>query len=349
MRKSQKNILTLVVVITTLLYLLSTLSVVARAPITTPQLYQNPSIDGFVNPGEYAFNSSFSGDDFILYWTISNDDIFLGMIGNALGYVSLGFDPSTMMKDSDMIIGWVESNTTTYAFDAYSTGNTGPHPPDVDLGGTADILNANGSETLTSTTIEVQRKLTTGDIYDFDLSSAGNIKIIWAISNVDNFDASHSARGSGEINFNLGTSTDTALPSLVIVHIVFMVLGYVLMITGIVIARFYKKKRWRIKNHRLVSLLSSLTSVTGIIVSFVMVSDHFRIAHHFLGVITLPFLVFVPIFGYLFTKNLQNIAILKKLNPYRKKMRLIHRLMGYLTFLLMTSTIITGIIRVLMG
>ena len=313
---------------------------------SSQEINQTPMVDGIISTGEYEYNSLFSGGDFILYWTVFNDEIYFGMVGQALGYVALGFEPSFMMKDADMIIGWVFANTTVNVTDTYSTGNTGPHPPDVFLGGTSDLLVSAGTEDLSSTTIEFSRLLVTGDEYDVELSTDNSVNVIWALSNVDDFDAGHSARGSGSINLSEGTSQDTTPPPLWIYHAILMVLGFLLLTAGIVIARFYKTKKWRLKAHRYLNLSASIVSISGITLSFVMVSEHFRIVHHFFGVIALPFFVLMPLFGYLFTNNLQNIPLLNKLNPYRKYMRKIHRWFGYLTYLLMIGSIITGLIRV---
>jgi hypothetical protein len=345
MKRNLKNLqITIILAILTIILVISTVK--ARENSLFPSIKQAPSIDGTITQGEYDFNSSFSSGSFTLYWTIFNEEIYFGMIGNSLGYVALGFEPSFMMKDADMIIGWVYSNTTVKLFDTYSTGNTGPHPPDIDLGGTSDLLDYNGTENTGSTIIEFSRLLTTGDQYDFDFVAVETLNIIWAISSLDDFDSSHSARGSGQINLFQGSSIDTTPPSLWIYHVILMVTGFVTMLVGIIIMRLFKKRRWRLKAHRRINLFASLSSIAGITMSFIMVSEHFRIVHHFFGVIALPFLVFSPVFGYLFTRNLHNIPVLSRLTPYRKNLRKIHKFSGYLTFLLMLGSIITGVIHI---
>jgi len=321
-------------------------SVIATTDNTEfPVINQDPTIDGIITSNEYDYNSSFAGGDFIIYWTISSNEIYFGMVGNALGYLSIGFEPTKFMKDADMVVGWVFPNSTVSVIDAYCTGNFGPHPPDVDLGGTTDLLEFNGSENLSSTTIEFRRLLFSGDQYDADLSTTGDISIIWAISNSDDFDASHSERGGGVIDLNQGTSTTTTPIPLWLFHAILMVLGFVSMLSAVIIARFFKMKKWRIKTHRRISIAASVTSIAGLILSFIMVSNHLTIVHHFFGVIAFPFVVMMPILGYLFTRNLQDIPVLRKLNPHRKTIRKVHRWMGYITLLLMLGSIISGIIR----
>ena len=148
---------------------------------------------------------------------IEGDTIYFGIIGNTIGWVAIGFEPTTSMKDADMVFAWVESNGTVVIYDAFSTGNFGPHPPDTDLGGTTNILAFNGSEISGKTIIEFSRRLMTGDQFDNDIPSSGTYNIIWAMGIEDNFGLQHNNRGSSTIDLSTDdvTSTETHTPSFI--------------------------------------------------------------------------------------------------------------------------------------
>lgn len=154
-------------------------------------------LDGVITSGEYTHNHTVSDGDYLLYWRNIDNEIYFGIEGKTNGWVAIGINPTFMMLDADMYFGWVNSNGTVEIVDAIATGLTGPHPADVDEGGTDDILQYNGSETGQTTTIEFKRLLTTADTgHDNPIPTTGTIKIIWALGSSDSFDAPHTKRGS---------------------------------------------------------------------------------------------------------------------------------------------------------
>ena len=101
------------------------------------------------------------------------------------------------MKDADMIFGFVEGGKIIVA-DMYSTGDFGPHPPDITQGGAYNILESGGKEEGGYTVIEFKRALDTGDKYDKPLVKGVN-KIIWAYGSDYIQGMKHANRGYGEI------------------------------------------------------------------------------------------------------------------------------------------------------
>jgi hypothetical protein len=152
--------------------------------------------DGVITPGEYQKNKSFG--DFELSWTADDQYLYMGIKAKTLGWVAVGFDPESMMKNADIIEGYVKDGNLSIA-DMYSSGQFGPHPADTEQGGTDDILASGGKLETGYTTIEFKRKLDTGDKYDKPLHSGLN-KIIWAYGSDPQFTLKHMARGSGEID-----------------------------------------------------------------------------------------------------------------------------------------------------
>ncbi|MGA1821284.1 MAG: Ig-like domain-containing protein [Thermoplasmatota archaeon] len=153
--------------------------------------YLPGSLDGVVISGEYSHKRSFDNGEFTVHWDFDGDLLLMGLEANTTGWISIGFGPSTMMKDADMIIGWVDDQDRVYVIDAYSTGENGPHPPDEDLGGTDDITDFGGGEVNGVTTIEFTRSANSTDLYDENLFPDQIIDIIWGYSDSDEFDGYH--------------------------------------------------------------------------------------------------------------------------------------------------------------
>ncbi|MHA2252260.1 MAG: DOMON domain-containing protein [Candidatus Kariarchaeaceae archaeon] len=163
-------------------------------------------MDGVITTGEYTHNQIVSDGDYILYWRNIGNEIYFGIEGKTNGWVALGFNPTFMMLGADMYFGWVNGNGSVEMVDAYATGPTGPHPPDIDLGGSNNILNYNGTESGQITSLEFKRLLTTSDTsYDNPIPASGSIKVIWAMGASDSFDAPHVKRGS--IQWGLATAS----------------------------------------------------------------------------------------------------------------------------------------------
>jgi len=166
------------------------------APEPTPPLVEEWSADGVIKANEY--HSSNKYDDYELYWRSDEQYLYIGMKAKTNGWVSIGIQPGSKMKDADMIFGFVEDGQVT-VMDLFSTGNFGPHPPDVELGGTDDILVFGGEEEGEFTTIEFKRALSTNDNYDLPIMAGVN-KIIWSFGSNDSFTQKHARRGNGEID-----------------------------------------------------------------------------------------------------------------------------------------------------
>ncbi|MCE4624891.1 MAG: DOMON domain-containing protein [Desulfurococcales archaeon] len=148
--------------------------------------------DGVVERGEYEYNASFMDGDLIVYWRVENGTLYMALVGKTTGWVAIGFEPTTVMKDADMIFGWVyDSNGTVVVLDLNSTGTTGPHPPDTKLGGTNDILAYGGKQANGVTVIEFSRPLNTGDVYDRNLEGRGSVSVIVALGPSDSLTAKH--------------------------------------------------------------------------------------------------------------------------------------------------------------
>ncbi|WOF16743.1 hypothetical protein F1737_08590 [Methanoplanus sp. FWC-SCC4] len=165
---------------------------------TKETLSENYKTDGIISEGEYSNHKTLSEGLFDLYWTASGDTFYAGITGKSTGWVAIGFEPSSNMKDADIILGGVKSDGA-YIYDMYSTGNFGPHPPDTELQGINNINNYEGTEKSGETTIEFSRKLNTGDPFDKVIKPGSGQKIIWALADSDEPSFKH--------NIKKGTAT----------------------------------------------------------------------------------------------------------------------------------------------
>jgi hypothetical protein len=174
-------------------------------PETSPGLPEAPnpgippsgnwSADGIINNQEYLGGMSYG--DYEIYWVNDAQYIYAAMKARTTGWVALGIQPGSRMKDADMILGFVKDGEVAI-FDLFSTGDFGPHPPDTEIGGTFDIADFGGKEEDGYTIIEFKRALDTGDQRDNKLIGGKN-GIIWSYGSVDEFTTKHVNRGYGEI------------------------------------------------------------------------------------------------------------------------------------------------------
>jgi hypothetical protein len=158
--------------------------------------------DGVITDGEYSHGTELAGGRYTLFWRNDAEDFQMAMAAGVTGWVAVGFEPTSGMKDADIVLGWVEAGGPRIA-DMYATGVTGPHPPDGDLGGTGDIFEFGGTETDGMTVIEFSRKMDTGDSYDKAFEPGQSVSIIWALAETDVPSFQHNVgRGTGQLTFD---------------------------------------------------------------------------------------------------------------------------------------------------
>jgi hypothetical protein len=174
--------------------------------------------DGMVGENEYANTMTlygsktqgYSGGNLEISWKNDEDWLYMALKGETSGWISIGFEPTQWMKDSDIIMGAVDGNNVI-VLDKYSTNNYGPHVPDVELGGTDDILDFGGREDNGYTTIEFKRKMDTGDQYDKAFTVGQRVSIIWSTADTDSIEVKHNV-ARGEAILELESESVEMLP-----------------------------------------------------------------------------------------------------------------------------------------
>lgn len=120
---------------------------------------------------------------------VTETDIEVSMQADTKGWVAIGFDPSSMMKDANFIIGYVKDGEVFLRDDfGVSTIN---HKPDTSLGGESNVTVIGGEETEKGTSIQFRIPMDSNDQYDTVLERGKEYTILLAFGNDDDFDRVH--------------------------------------------------------------------------------------------------------------------------------------------------------------
>lgn len=122
----------------------------------------------------------YSTGDFLFEWQFEDSPaaLRLRLTAPTTGWVSVGFDPTSMMEEANLLVGYVEGGTA-YIRDDYGTGQFS-HASDVSLGGTDDAEIISGSESSGETSLEFRIPLDSGDQYDKVLTQGTAYTLIFA-------------------------------------------------------------------------------------------------------------------------------------------------------------------------
>ncbi len=132
-------------------------------------------------------------------WTIDGTYLEGTLSAPEEGWVSVGFDPTSVMQDADFIIAYVE-NGEVFIRDDYGNRRTS-HTPDTSAGGSDDAIALGGEDSGSGTTIRFRIPLNSGDQYDHQFVNGETIPVIFASSAKDNFRSIHKRKGKTEITF----------------------------------------------------------------------------------------------------------------------------------------------------
>lgn len=97
-------------------------------------------------------------------WSIEGDHIAVKLSAPTTGWVAVGFNPSSKMKDANIIIGYVKKGKVKIV-DDFGTAAT-QHKDDIKIGGAENVTVVGGAEEGDTTTIEFSIPLNSGDEKD---------------------------------------------------------------------------------------------------------------------------------------------------------------------------------------
>jgi hypothetical protein len=140
--------------------------------------------------------------------TVAGVEVRMQAVGDVLqvelsaattGWVSIGFDPSHMMADANIVIAYVEDGELHIA-DDYGIGPMA-HDRDTNHGGSNDIITATGRQEDGVTTVEFAIPLESGDDLDKPLAAGNTYTVLVAHGpdGADDFTTYHANRGSFEL------------------------------------------------------------------------------------------------------------------------------------------------------
>ena len=303
---------------------------------------EGSSVDGDIHDDEYEFRVSLGDGHFDLYWKfLDNDTIQMAIRAKTSGMVAVGFDPTVRMKDADMVIGYRLATGEFDLHDAWSLGETGPHPDDVDEGGSFDLLEYTVKESGGVTTDEFSLLLSTGDDLDNDIPREGKMTLIWATSTTDSFEAAHTRRGTATIDMGTGEYESTEYPVLWPYHAIFMSLAMIFFAAAFFCVVYKKrlKKRYLGYHHNLAQTGVGFATI-GLIIGVYMVaqleSGHLRVGHSIIASIDLVLAFTALAMGMVF--------LMRK--DMKRKIRKPHMYVGALAMLMMAVTVIVGVMYV---
>jgi len=122
-------------------------------------------------------------------WKVEGKNLHVKLRAKTLGWIGVGFNPTKIMKDANIIIAYVKDGKVTIR-DDFGTKEK-RHASDIELGGQDNILNAKGTEENGATSIEFSIPLDSGDIYDQKLIPGKEYKIMFAMGEEDSFTKKH--------------------------------------------------------------------------------------------------------------------------------------------------------------
>jgi uncharacterized membrane protein len=116
-----------------------------------------------------------------------------------------------------------------------------------------------------------------------------------------------------------------------------MAAGFPLMLTGVTIAMFLRRRRWWLSIHKAAGILTSVFFLCGFTFAILMVGvseeEHFRVSHAYLGLLTTVLTFLTAFLGHLQFK-IKNAS---------GKIRMYHRWSGRITLVLAFTAVASGL------
>ncbi len=134
-----------------------------------------------------------------LQWAVKDKNLYVILSAPTDGWVAVGFEPTRMMKDANIIIGYVKGKKVVID-DQFGVRPTS-HAPDTDLGGTNDVTILGGSDIGGTTTLKFSIPLDSSDTFDRKIERGTAYTVLVAYGVKDNLYAYHKRRGTLKITF----------------------------------------------------------------------------------------------------------------------------------------------------
>lgn len=136
-------------------------------------------------------------------WKVDGDNLAIKLSAQTQGWVGIGFSPSKMMKDANVIIGYVKDGKVEISDEFGDSDNN--HNPDVKLGGSEDVTLVGGTEEGGMTTLEFTIPMKSADKNDKDIVVDVDTTVLLAYGGErDSLKSKHQYRTALKVNLKTG-------------------------------------------------------------------------------------------------------------------------------------------------
>ncbi len=135
-------------------------------------------------------------------WKIEGDQLAIKVSAETKGWIGVGFNPSHMMKDANIIIGYVKNGKTVIT-DQFGK-STISHEEDEKAGGASNVTVIGGKEEGHKTTLEFAIPLNSGDSHDKPIDVHGETELMLAYGAQDVIVIKHQYRTEMKVNLTTG-------------------------------------------------------------------------------------------------------------------------------------------------
>lgn len=149
------------------------------------------------------YQHSLKVDQMNFSWSVNADSLAVRLSAPTTGWVAIGFNPTEMMKDANIVIGCVKDGKAELS-DDFGSGPT-THMPDDKRGGANNVTLVDGSEAGNITTLEFSIPLNSGDANDGVINPAADTKVMLAYGpDRDSFKMKHQFAKTITVNLASG-------------------------------------------------------------------------------------------------------------------------------------------------
>jgi DOMON domain len=142
-------------------------------------------------------------DKMTFAWKVDGANLAVKLAAPTTGWVGIGFNPTDVMKDANIIIGYVKDGKVEIA-DEFGTQVT-QHAADAKKGGQDNVTVIGGSETGNTTTLEFSIPLDSGDAMDRVIDPAADTIVLLAFGpGMDSFKMKHQYYKTITVNLGSG-------------------------------------------------------------------------------------------------------------------------------------------------
>ena len=153
--------------------------------------------------GSNGYDHKIAVENIVFEWKVGCETIHIRLAAKTEGWVGIGFNPSTRMKDANFIIGYVKEANVKVTDHYGTTGRQ--HEKDTKLGGQMNIADIAGKEENGVTEITFSIPLNSEDPKDRPIWTDKDNTVLLAYgSGRDSFRAKHQFKTALKVNLSTG-------------------------------------------------------------------------------------------------------------------------------------------------